>query len=127
MKRFKNLLLIALGVFFFTSCATIFTPTKQKITFVGMPETKIYDDGIKLGTITDEGHTTIKVRKKLSDKTLMAKKEGYKNTFFQLDAVFNPVAILNLTDVFGWVIDLATGKCCRWDNDIVEIDMEKAE
>ena len=119
MKRFKNLLLIAFGLFFFTSCASIFTPTKQKITFVGMPETRIYDNGKKLGTITDEGHTTIKIRKRLTDKILMAKKEGYKNTIFELDAVFNPVSVLNLTNILAWGIDLATGKCCRWDNDII--------
>lgn len=123
----KNLLLIAIGLFFFTSCGTLFTPTKQKITFVGLPETKIYDNGKRLGAIPEDGETTIKIRKKLSDKTLIAKKEGYKNAYIELDAVFNPVSIINLTNLFGWAIDLATGKCCKWEDDIVEIDMEKAE
>lgn len=125
--KIKNLLLITIGIFFFTSCGTLFTSTKQKITFVGLPETKIYDNGKKLGVITDDGQTTIKIRKKLSDKTLIAKKEGYKNAFIELDAVFNPVSIINLTNFLGWAIDLATGKCCKWDEDVVEIDMEKSD
>ena len=52
---------------------------------------------------------------------------AYKNAYIELDAVFNPVSIINLTNLFGWAIDLATGKCCKWEDDIVEIDMEKAE
>ena len=127
MKKFNVLGLSLVVLLLMTSCGTLFTPTKQKITFVGLPETSIYDDGKKLGTINDEGETTIKVRKKLSDKTLIAKKNGYKNANIKLDAVFNPISIINLTNVLGWGIDLISGKCCKWDTDYVEIEQEKAE
>lgn len=117
--------IIALGILLLlSSCGTLFTPSKQSITFVGLPETKIYDNGIKLGEISDEGMTTIKIRKKLTDKQLLAKKKGYKNTIIYLDAVLNPVSIINLTNIFAWAIDLASGKCFKWDNEIIEIDME---
>ena len=57
----------------------------------------------------------------------VAKKDGYKNTPFTLDTKFNPVSIINLTCIIAWAIDLGTGKCCKWDADIVEIEMEKSE
>ena len=109
-----------------SSCGTLFTTSKQSITFMGMPETRIYDNGKKLGEISEGGTTIIKVRKELSSKTLIAKKDGYKNTPFTLDATFNPVSIINLTNILAWAIDLGTGKCCKWDTDVVEIEMEKS-
>lgn len=124
MKKVVLMLICALCL---SSCGTLFTPTKQPITFIGMPETKIYDNYKKIGEITEDGIATIKVRKELSDKTLIAKKEGYKNTPIVLEAVFNPVSVINLTNVLAWVIDLGTGKCCKWDTDVVEIEMEKAK
>lgn len=123
----KNLLLTIICILSLSSCATLFTPTKQRITFTGLPETRIYDNGKKLGEIDEEGVTTIKIRKRLSDKTLIAKKEGYKSTPIILDATFNPVSIINLSNVLAWAIDLGTGKCCKWDTDVVEIEMEKKE
>ena len=123
----KTVLMMLICALCLSSCGTLFTPSKQPITFMGMPETRIYDNGKKLGEIAESGTTTIKVRKKLSDKTLIAKKDGYKNTPVTLDATFNPVSIINLTNILAWAIDLGTGKCCKWDTDVVEIEMEKAE
>ena len=123
----KKVLLMLTCVLCLSSCGTLFTPSKQPITFMGMPETRIYDNGKKLGEIAESGTTTIKVRKKLSNKTLIAKKDGYKNTPVTLDATFNPVSIINLTNILAWAIDLGTGKCCKWDTDVVEIEMEKSE
>ena len=94
---------------------------------MGMPETRIYDNGKKLGEIEESGTTTIKVKKQLSDKTLIAKKDGYKNTLVTLEATLNPVSIINLTNILAWAIDLGTGKCCKWDTTVVEIEMEKSE
>ena len=76
---------------------------------------------------TESGTTIIKVRKELSNKTLIAKKDGYKNTPVTLDATLNPVSIINLTNILAWAIDLGTGKCCKWDTDVVEIEMEKSK
>ena len=123
----KKVLLMLICVLCLSSCGTLFTPSKQPITFMGMPETRIYDNGKKLGEIAESGTTTIKVRKELSNKTLIAKKDGYQNTPVTLDATFNPVSIINLTNILAWAIDLGTGKCCKWDTDVVEIEMEKSE
>lgn len=108
-----------------TSCGTLFTPTQQSIVFTGLPETTIYDNGKKLGQIKEDGETTIKIKKKLSKKRLLAKKEGYKNEYVILYTTLNPVSIINLTNVIAWGVDLGTGKCCKYEDDVVNIEMEK--
>ena len=82
-----------------SSCGTLFTSSRQDITFMGLPETRIYDNGRKLGEISENGMTTIKIKKSISDKTLIAKKDEHKNTLVILDATLNPVSIINLTNI----------------------------
>lgn len=48
-----------------SSCASIFTPAKQTITFSGMEGTKIYDNGRKIATIDESGEATARIRKKV--------------------------------------------------------------
>lgn len=122
----KNVLLGLIVTFAMTSCASIFTPAKQTITFSGIEGTKIYDNGRKIATIDEDGQATARIRKKLSSKELIAKKEGYKPTPFLLEAKFNPISCINLLNVLAWGIDLGTQKVCQWDNTHIEIDMEKS-
>lgn len=116
-----------LGVVFLamssTSCGTLFTSSKQDITFVGRPGTCIYDKGKRISEIQENGNGTAQVKKRLSGKTLIAKKEGYADTPFKLEATFNPISIINLTNPIAWAIDLGTGKCCKWDDTIIEITL----
>lgn len=121
----KKVVLLLICAFCLSSCGTLFTPTKQAITFIGTPEARIYDNGKILGQIEEDGTAIIKIRKKLSNKTLIAKKRGYKNTPILLETTLNPVSIINLTNIFAWIIDLGTGKCCKWDSDVIEFEMEK--
>ena len=121
----KKVLLILICALCLSSCGTLFTPSRQAITFVGTPETKIFDNSKKLGEIDESGTAIIPIKKKLFNKTLIAKKEGYKNTPIVLESTLNPVSIINLTNLFAWVIDLATEKCCKWDSDVIEFEMEK--
>ena len=53
------------------------------------------------------------------------KKDGYKPTPVTLESQFNPVACINLLNVFAWGIDLATQKAFKWDNTYIEIEMEE--
>lgn len=109
-----------------SSCCTLFTKSTQSITFVGQKDTRIYDNGQKIATIGDSGETSVRMRKKLSSKELIAKKEGYKPYPMRLDATFNPIACINLLNVIAWGIDLGTQKACKWDNTYFEIEMEKS-
>lgn len=124
-KKHLSILLLLGTAFCFSSCGTLFTSSRQEITFTGESGISIYDKGQKLTVINDEGIGTAKIKKRLSSKTLTAKKEGYKTTPIQLDATLNPISILNLLDVIGWAVDLGTGKCCKWADDVIEVQMEK--
>lgn len=110
-----------------SSCAAIFTPSKQTITFSGMEDTKIFDNGRKIATIDESGQATARIRKKLASKELIAKKEGYKPTPILLEARFNPISCANLLCLVAWGIDLGTQKVCKWDNTFIEIDMDEVK
>lgn len=123
-NRWLPSLLLVGSLFLCSSCATIFTPGKQDITFSGQPDTRIYDQTKLVAHTNGEGIAVARVRKRLSDKTFVAKKEGYKSTPIVLDATFNPIAILNLLDPVAWLIDLLTQKACKWDNTAILFELE---
>ena len=125
MKK-VNLLVAAISTMFLTSsCASIFTSAKQNITFVGEEGTRIYDNGQKIATIGENGETSVRIRKKLSSKELVAKKDGYKPSTFTLESKFNPISCINLLNVLAWGIDLGTQKACKWENTYIEVELEK--
>lgn len=121
----KLVFLIALLPFFLSSCGTLFTSAKQTITFVGEEGTRIYDNGMKIATIDESGQASARIRKKISSKELIAKKDGYRPTPLRLESTINPVSFINLLNVLAWGIDLGTQKACKWDNTYIEIEMEK--
>ena len=124
MKK-VNLLIAIFLVLLTPSCASIFTPSKQNITFVGEEGTRIYDNGEKIATIGGTGETSVRIRKKLSSKELVAKKDGYKPAMVTLKSMFNPISCINLLNVLAWGIDLGTQKAFKWENTYIEIELEK--
>ena len=109
-----------------SSCCTLFTPSKQAITFNGENGIKIYDDGVKIAEIKDNNTTSVRIKKELSSKYLIAKKEGYRPTPLKLDTKFDAVGVLNIFFFpVGFVVDAATGQMCKWDNTYIDIEMEK--
>lgn len=88
---------------------------------------KLYDatNNVKLAEIKEGESTTIKLKKKLSDKTIIAKKEGYKNTPFVIESAFNAKSLWNILFWPGFLIDLGTGKINKYDPVIYNIEMEK--
>lgn len=124
MKKFLPLAIVCL---FLSSCATIFTSSKQSITFSGMEGTKIYEtsSNLKIAEIGKEKTTTVRVKKKLGEKQLLAKKEGYKNTPMILESSFNTTSLWNILFWPGFLVDLGTGQMNKYDNSYIEVEMEK--
>lgn len=124
MKKF--ILLAAIG-FLFSSCATLFTPSRQSITFSGIEGTKIYEasTNTKLAEIGTDNTATVSVKKKMSDKQLLAKKEGYKTQSILLESTFNTTSLWNILFWPGFIVDLGTGQMNKWDNTQINIDLEK--
>ena len=107
MKKHFILLMMAIPVLSLSSCMSIFSSTQQPITITGENGTKLYDaaNNVKLAEIKEGGSTTFRLKKKLSDRTVIAKKEGYKNTPFVIESAFNAKALWNILFWPGFLID----------------------
>lgn len=119
-----------IGLFFvllitMSSCATIFTGTRQNVTFVANEGTKIYYQGVKIAEVSEgRSQTVTRVNKCLNSQILVAKHPDYEDTPFYLQANLNGVVFLNIIwgGIIGGAIDCATGAACKFPN-YVEIDM----
>lgn len=125
----KKILILLCSVFFFSSCMSIFSSSKQSITFTGENGIKLYDgtNNVKLAEIKEGSSTTVKMKKKLSDKTIIAKKEGFKDMPFVVESSFNTKSLWNILFWPGFLIDLGTGKINKYDPIIYNIEMEEKE
>lgn len=124
MKRLFVLMAVAITL---SSCCTIFSSSKQSITFLGPEGTRIYDasTNMKLGEIGPDEVTTIQIKKKREDKTLIAKKEGYRPSPLVLESTFNNACLWNILFWPGFLIDLGTQKMNKWDNTSINIEFEE--
>ncbi len=120
----KSKLFIAVLVssFLMTSCATIFTGSKDTIRFNSNPTgAKVYIDGLEVCTTP----CSVKVKRSLSDKMAEIKLNGYQTRIITLDKKFNVVSILNLGGILGWAIDAATGSIMKYDRKGYDLTLEK--
>lgn len=90
--------------------------------------TKIYDaaTNIKIAEVKQDNMVTTKIKKQREDKQLIARKEGFQNTPFMLETSFNPSTLWNILFWPGFLVDLGTSKMFKWENTIVNIDLEPA-
>ncbi|MBU3836539.1 MULTISPECIES: hypothetical protein [Phocaeicola] len=123
----KNIMLLLVASMTLSSCCTLFSSSKQTITFTGPEGTKIYDasSNMRLGEIGKDQVTTIKIKKKREDKTLIAKKEGYKPSPLMLESTFNNACLWNILFWPGFLIDFGTQKMNKWDNTSINIEFEE--
>lgn len=123
----KKLILFLITGVSLSSCATIFTSSKQSITFSGIEGTRIYDatNNVKLTEIGSDQTATVAIKKKMGDKQLLAKKEGYKTQALLLESTFNTTSLWNILFWPGFLVDLGTGQMNKWDNTLINIELEK--
>ncbi|WP_259015439.1 PEGA domain-containing protein [Emticicia fluvialis] len=119
MKRF---FLLAITGLMMTSCATIFTGTKDRITFNSTPSgATIYKDGIELCKTP----CTVNVKRSLNDTDVEYKLDGYETRLITLDKEFNVVSVLNLGNLLGWGIDALSGSVLKYDRKVYDITLSK--
>ena len=105
----------------FTSCATLFTGTRDWITFNSNPSgAGVYINGQKVG----ETPCTIPVKRKLLSPDVEFRLDSYKTQIITLDQEFNLVSIINLNNLFGWAIDVASGAIMKYDRKVYDVDLE---
>lgn len=112
----KKILLLLSVCISFSSCCTLFSSSKQDITFTGMNGTKIYEASTKqkIAEIKEDNSVTVQIKKKREDKQLVAKKEGYQTTPFVLESTFNNACLWNILFWPGFLVDLGTQKMNKW-------------
>ena len=68
----KKILLLLSVCISFSSCCTLFSSSKQDITFTGMNGTKIYEASTKqkIAEIKEDNSVTVQIKKKREDKQL---------------------------------------------------------
>lgn len=107
------------------SCATIFCGSKAKVVIDDENVTspvKLTVDGVTYNT---NFPAQVKVKRGFSPSTVIAKAEGYKDAVVVIDKTFNPVAIINLTDIIGWGIDAATGAIMKPEDKYYQMHMQR--
>lgn len=118
----KNYIIAILFTFSMTSCATLFTGTKDRITFNSTPEgATIYKNGVE----QCKTPCTLPVKRSLNDTDIEYKLEGYETRLITLSKEFNVVSIINLSNIFGWGIDALTGSVMKYDTKQYDIKLSK--
>ena len=118
----KSIIAISIVSLLMTSCATIFTGTKDKITFNSTPAgATIYKDGVE----QCKTPCTLKVKRSLSDTDIEYKLDGYETRLITLDKEFNIVSVINLGNLLGWGIDALSGAVMKYDKKVYDITLSK--
>lgn len=117
----KSLILFSVALFI-SSCATIFTGTKDLIMFNSNPQgAMIYKDGVELCTTP----CSYKMKRSISDTDIEIKLDGYQTRLITLDKEFNIVSILNLGNLIGWGIDAVSGAVLKYDRKTYDLNLTK--
>jgi len=118
----KHLLPIVIASMLITSCATIFTGTKDRISFNTTPVGAIiYKDGVE----QCKTPCSFKVKRELNDTDIEIKLDGYETRLITLDKEFNLVSILNLGSLLGWGIDAISGSLMKYDRKAYDLTLSK--
>ena len=109
-----------IALFLMTGCATIFTGTRDRISFVSTPSgAVIYKDGIEICTTP----CNYNVKRSLNDTEVEFKLDGYETRLITLDKELNLVSIINLGNLFGWGIDALSGAVMKYDRKAYDIKL----
>jgi hypothetical protein len=105
-----------------TSCATIFSGTKDRISFTtNVPGAKVLIDGVEIcKTPCNEN-----ISRKVGESQVEFKLEGYETRVVNLSKSLNIVSILNLGNLLGWGIDIVTGAVFKYDRKAYDIELTK--
>lgn len=105
----KHALILIAGACALSSCASIFCGSKKDVTFeANIPSAKTLTiDGYKYYDV--EFPFTVRVPRGFYQTIVIGSQTGYKKATVHITKTFNPVSIINLTNILGWGIDAATG------------------
>ena len=118
----KRIILFVIICLTASSCATLFTGTKDKIAFKTTPDgAVVYIDGLE----QCKTPCTIDVKRKLGDTDVEIKLDGFETRMISLDKEFNVISIINLGNLFGWGVDAISGAIMKYDRKAYDIELKK--
>ena len=110
-----------IALFLTSSCATVFSGTREEILFTSEPSgVKVVMDGYTIGKTP----IMLDVRRNLGGRWVAFELEGYENQYIKLEAEFNGVSMLNFFCIVCWGVDLATGAASRYSLPSMYVEME---
>lgn len=110
MKRKLILITTIATLFLLTSCATIFTGTRAKVTLTNYGVTQPVNISVDGKTYVNKYlPCKVKVKRGYGPSLLLAETANHEPCSIYIHKKFNPVAVLNLLNLLGWSIDAATG------------------
>lgn len=113
--------ILMVSVLLLTSCATVLTGTKDRITFNTNPSgATIYIDGVEQCRTPCAMYIT----RSINDTDVEFKLDGYETRLITLSKEFNVISILNLGNLFGWGIDAVSGAVMKYDREIYDITLD---
>ncbi len=121
---FKNFTILVFSLFLLSSCATIFTGTKDTIGFSTNPQgATVYLNGLEVCKTPCK----VNVKRSLLGQDVEIRLKGYNTRVFTLDSEFNVVSVVNLGNLFGWAIDVATGAITKYTRKHYDLDLEESQ
>jgi len=115
------LAILMVAVFFLSSCATLFTGTKDRITFNSNPSgATIYIDGVE----QCKTPCAMNVTRSINDNDVEFKLDGYETKLITLSKEFNVVSVVNLGNLIGWGVDALSGAVMKYDRKTYDITLE---
>lgn len=122
-KKIKQMVLtLAIPSLLMTSCATIFTGTKDRISFNTTPSgATIYKDGVE----QCKTPCSVNVSRSLNSTDIEIKLDSYETKVITLDKGFNVVSVINLGNLIGWGVDALSGAIMKYDKKSYDITLNK--
>lgn len=117
----KKLLVIS-STIALASCATIFSPSSDQVTFNSTPPgAKVYINGGYVGKTS----LTTPIKRSTSTPAISIKKDGYETTAVPLQTEFNSTSWFNVLFPIGFVVDAATGNLMKASQYSYDVELSK--
>ncbi len=118
----KKSFVIIFASLLMNSCATIFTGTKDKITFNSIPVgATVYKGGVE----QCQTPCSINMQRSVGNTDIEYKLNGYETRLITLEKKLNPVSYINLLNLAGWAIDAVSGSVMEYDKKAYDITLSK--
>lgn len=116
---------IALGFLIITaSCATILSGTQHPVQVESYPSgAKVEVNGIEYG----QTPLTVQLKGSSTAPIITVKAEGYETRTIVPPSSFNIISILNLGNLIGWGVDIATGAIWTYDIRYFKVELTKTQ